>query len=76
MNEQPMTLRDTAKGIAVRAAILGVGGIAVSGLITSMAMRAAGTMLRVMTGVFLLAVTGGLVTYEARKVQRHLAAAL
>jgi len=42
MNEQPMTFRDTAKGIAVRAGILGVGGVVVSGLVMSIAMKMAG----------------------------------
>lgn len=74
MNEQPMSLRDTAKEIAVRAGILGVGGVVISGLIASVAMRAASALLRVLVGLFLLLVTGGLVTFEVKKVQRRLAA--
>jgi uncharacterized membrane protein (Fun14 family) len=76
MNEQPMSLRDTAKGIAVRAGILGVGGVVVSGLVVSFAMKAAGTLVRVLVGLFLLMVTGGVVTYEANRVQRRLARSL
>lgn len=76
MNEQPMTLRDTAKGIAVRAGILGVGGVVVSGLVMSMAMKMAGALVRVLVGLFLLLVTGGVVTYEAKRVQRRLATSL
>ena len=76
MNEQPMSLRDTAKGIAVRAGILGVGGVVVSGLVVSTMMKAAGTLVRALTGLFLLLITGGLVTWEARKVQRRLAESL
>ena len=76
MNEQPMTLRETAKGMAVRAGILGVGGVVLSGLVVSVAMKAAGSLVRVFVGLFLLLVTGGLVTYEAKKVQRRLATSL
>jgi len=76
MNEQPMSLRDTGKGIAVRAGILGVGGVVVSGLVVSTMMKAAGTLVRTITGLFLLLITGGLVTWEARKVQRRLAESL
>jgi len=76
MNEQPMTLRETAKGMAVRAGILGVGGIAISGLVVSVAMKAASGLLRAFVGLFLLLVTGGLMTYEARKMQRKLAESL
>ena len=76
MNEQPMTLRDTAKGMAVRAGILGVGGVVVSGLVMSMAMKMAGSIVRVFVGLFLLLVTGGVVTYEAKRMQRRLATSL
>lgn len=76
MNEEPMSLRDTAKGIAVRAGIVGVGGVVVSGLVVSFAMKAAGTLVRVLVGLFLLLVTGGAVTYEANRVQRRLAKSL
>jgi len=76
MNEQPMTLRDTAKGIAVRAGVLGVAGVVMSGIVVSGAMRLGSTLVRALVGLFLLAVTGGLVTYEAKKVQRRMAEAL
>jgi hypothetical protein len=76
MNEQPMSLRDSTKGIAVRAGILGVGGVVVSGLVVSTVMKAAGTLVGAVTGLFLLLITGGLVTWEARKVQRRLAESL
>jgi hypothetical protein len=76
MNEQPMSLRDTAQGIAVRAGILGVGGVVVSGLVVSTMMKTAGTLVRALTGLFLMLITGGLVTWEARKVQRRLAESL
>ncbi len=76
MNEQPMSLRDTAKGIAVRASVLGVGGVVVSGLIVSGVLKVGSALVRSLVGLFLLLVTGGLVTYEARKVQRRLAESL
>jgi hypothetical protein len=76
MNEQPMSLRDAGRGIAVRAGILGVGGVVASGLVVSTMMKAAGTLVRALTGLFLLLITGGLVTWEAKKVQRRLAESL
>jgi len=76
MNEQPLTLRETAKGIAVRAGILGVAGVVVSGFVMSLAMRLASGLVRVLIGLFLLLVTGGVVTWEAKKFRRHFASAV
>ena len=76
MNEQSLTIRETAKGIAVRAGILGVAGVVAGGIVMSLAMRAASVLVRVLIGLFLLLVTGGVVTWEARKFRRHLAGAV
>ena len=76
MNEQPMTLRDTAKGIAVRAGILSVAGVVLTGLVVSGAMKIGSALVRALVGLFLLLVTGGMLTYEAKKVQRRLAMSL
>jgi len=76
MNEQPMTLRDTAKGIAVRAGILSVAGVVLTGLVVSGAMKIGSALVRALVGLFLLLVTGGMLTHEAKKVQRRLAMSL
>jgi len=76
MNEQPMTLRDTAKGIAIRAGILSVAGVVVSGLFVSGALKAGSMLVRSLVGLFLLLITGGIVTLEAKKVQHRLATSL
>jgi len=72
MNEQPMTLRDTAKGIAIRAGVLVVGGVVIGGWFTALLFKAASGLVKVLLGLFLLLVTGGLVTWEVKRVQRHL----
>jgi predicted lipid-binding transport protein (Tim44 family) len=65
-----MSLRDIAKGIGIRAAILGVGGLIASGLLTAAILKAAGTLVKVFLGVILLVIGGGVATWELRKVQR------
>jgi len=73
MNEQPMSLRDTAKGVAVRAGVLSVAVVIGSVWIYSMLLKFAGAALRALLGVLLLLIAGGLVTFEIKKVQRRLA---
>lgn len=72
MNEQPMSLRDTAKGIGIRAAILGVGGLVVGGWLTAFAMRTAGRIIQLMVGLVLLMLGAGAATWEFKKVQKRL----
>ena len=68
-----MSLRDTAKGIAIRAGILSVGSVVVGAWLFSLAARAAGGLVKILAGLFLLTVGAGVVTWQVRKVQRHLA---
>jgi len=74
MNEtQPMSLRGTAKGIAIRAGVLTVGGVVAGAWLFSVALKAAGGLVKAFAALFLLAVGAGVATWEVKKVQRRLA---
>jgi hypothetical protein len=73
MSEQPLTLRETARGVAVRAGVLVVGGIVVGGWLTAMLFKAASGLMKLLIGLLLALIAGGLVTYEVKKVQRRIA---
>ena len=72
MNEQPMTLRDTARGVAIRAGVLVVGGVVIGGWFTALLFKAASGLMKALIGLFLLLVTGGLVTWEVKRMQKRL----
>ena len=69
MNEQPETLRDTAESIAVRTAILSVGGLLIGGWIVGLVMRVAGKAIHLLliVGVSLLGI--GLAAFEVKQVK-------
>lgn len=73
MSEQPLTLRETARGVAVRAGVLVVGGIVIGGWITALLFKAAGGLMKILIGLLLVLITGGLVTYEVKRVQKRIA---
>jgi len=72
MNEEPLTLRETARGIGIRAAILGLGGLIVGGWVTAFALRVTGRLVQLSIGLILLLIGGGAATWEVRKLQRRL----
>lgn len=72
--EPPMSLRDTAKGVAVRAGILSLVTVVGSLWIFSLLLKFAGTAMRALLGILLLLIAGGLVTVELKKVQKRLTA--
>ena len=72
--EPPMSLRDTAKGVAIRAGLLGGVTLLGSVWIFSLLLKFAGTAMRAMLGVLMLLIAGGLVTFEVKKVQKRLRA--
>ncbi len=65
-----MSVRDTVKGIGIRAAVLGVGGLIVGGLFTAAMLKAAGTLIKVLLGLMLLLIGGSVAAWEIKKVQR------
>jgi hypothetical protein len=72
-DSKPLDLRQTAKGIAVRAGILSVVSLVLGAWLFSLAAKAASGLVKVLTGVVLLAIGGAVATWEVKKVQRHLA---
>ncbi|HEV8433414.1 MAG TPA: hypothetical protein VGR95_08375 [Thermoanaerobaculia bacterium] len=72
--EPPMSLRDTAKGVAIRAGILTVAITLGSVWIFSLLLKFAGTAMRALLGILMLLIAGGLVTFEVKKVQKRLTA--
>jgi hypothetical protein len=76
MNEQPTNMRDTLRGIGIRAGILAVGGLVVGGVVAAGAMKAAGTMMQLAAGATLVLAAGGYATYEARRLRRRMAGGL
>jgi hypothetical protein len=66
-----LDLGQTAKGIAVRAGILSVASIVLGAWLFSLAARAASGLVKIVTGVLLLAVGGGVATWEVRKLKRR-----
>lgn len=77
----PLDLRDTAKGIAVRAGVLSVVALVAGTWLFSLAARAAGGLVKVVTAIVLLAIGGGVAAWEIRKAKerlgdRHAGAAL
>lgn len=73
MNNDDLSLRDTARGIALRAGILAVGGIFVGGWLAAATLKAAGTAVKITTGTALLLIGGGVAAWEVKKVQRRFA---
>ena len=68
---QSLTLRDTAKGIAIRAGILTIGGVVISAWLFSLAAKAASGLVKVMAGALILAIGGGFAAWEVKKVQKR-----
>ena len=67
-----MSLRDTAKGVAIRASFLGVVGLIVGAWIFSLAAKTATFFVKFFVGLVLLLIGAGLATFEVKKIQRRL----
>jgi predicted lipid-binding transport protein (Tim44 family) len=66
-----LSVTDTAKGIAVRAGVLAVGGIIVGTWLFSLAAKAAGGMVKIVAGTLLLAIGGGVAAWELKKFRKR-----
>lgn len=71
-NPQPLDLRGTAKGIAVRAGFLSIAALIVGTWLFSLAAKAASGLVKIATGLILLAIGGGYAAWEVKKMRRHL----
>ena len=69
-----MSLRDTAKGVVIRAGILSVVTLLGSVWIFSLLLKFASTAMRAMLGVLMLLIAAGLLTFEVKKAQKRLTA--
>lgn len=76
MNQQPMDMPDTLRGIGIRAGFLAVGGLVIGGAVAAGAMKAAGTLMQLAAGAVLVLAAGGYATYEARRLSRRMAGGL
>jgi hypothetical protein len=70
-NSEPMDLRETARGIAIRAGVLTVGGILIGGWIVGVSMKIAGKAIHVLLLAGTALVLGGIATYEVKKHLPH-----
>jgi membrane protein DedA with SNARE-associated domain len=68
---QPMSLRDTAKGVAVRASVLGVVGLIVGAWLFGLAAKAASGIVKLLVGLLLLTVGGGVAAWKVRQARRR-----
>ncbi|HEY3056210.1 MAG TPA: hypothetical protein VGK31_09805 [Thermoanaerobaculia bacterium] len=66
-----MSLRDTAKGVAVRAGLLGVVGLIAGAWLFGVAAKTASALVKFIVGLILLAIGAGLATLEVKKIQRR-----
>jgi hypothetical protein len=73
MNE-PEDVQQLLRGIGVRAALLGVGGLIVSGTLAAITLRAASGMIKIALGTTLLLIGSGVAAWEVKKMQRYIEA--
>jgi membrane protein DedA with SNARE-associated domain len=69
---QPMSLRDTATGIAIRAGFLGAVGLVIGAWVFGVAAKTASVLVKVVVGLILLGIGAGVATLEVKKIQRRL----
>ena len=67
MNDEPMSLTDTARGIAIRAGLLTAGGMLVAGWVIAMAMKVAGKAIHILLLLGSTLILGGITAYEVKK---------
>jgi ascorbate-specific PTS system EIIC-type component UlaA len=68
---QLLSLRDTAKGIAVRAGILSVAGLVIGAWVFGLAAKTAAGIVKFTVGLLLLSIGAGFVAVEVRKVRQR-----
>jgi hypothetical protein len=72
MDEQPSNLNDLARGIGIRAAVLGVGALIVTGSLAALTLKAASSAVKLALGTTLLVVGSGLAAYEVKRLQHRI----
>ena len=69
---EPLSIRDTAKGIAVRAGFLSVVALVVGAWVFGLAAKTATAIVKVVVGLLLLTIGAGVATWEVKKIQRQI----
>ena len=70
MNEE-LSIRDTARGVAVRGGILLAGGLLVGGWLAGVAFKVAGKAVHLLLMLGLALIGAAFATYEVKKIQRR-----
>ena len=73
MNEtkDTISLSDTAKGIGVRAGLLAIGGLLVTGWVVAVATKIAGAAIHLLLILGAGLIGAGLITYKVREFEKH-----
>ena len=69
---EPLSLRDTAKGIAIRAGFLSVAGLVIGAWVFGLAAKTAAGIVKVLVGLLLVTIGAGVATWEVKKIQRRI----
>ncbi|HEX6158534.1 MAG TPA: hypothetical protein VF111_00105 [Thermoanaerobaculia bacterium] len=69
--ERPDSVRELARGIAVRAGILGVAGVVVGAVAFGAAAKAASGAVKILAGLLLVSAGVGLAAWEVKKARRQ-----
>lgn len=66
MNDESMSLRDTARGVLIRAGLLTAGGVLIGGWIVGVSMKLAGKAIHLLLLAGTALVVGGMATYQVK----------
>ena len=70
-DNEELSVRDTARGIAIRAGLLTVGGMLIGGWIVGVSMKIAGKAIHFLFLAGAALLLGGIATYEVKKHLPH-----
>ncbi len=71
MNEQPDDIRAFVRDIGVRAAVVGVGGLIVTGSLAVLSRKGVSGVVKGALGTTIAMTCGGLAAWELRKIRQH-----
>ena len=73
MNESD-DVGELVQNIGIRAAVLSVGGLIVTGSVAILTLKAASGMLKVALGTTIAMICGGIAAWELKKIQQYVSA--
>lgn len=74
LTTQPLSLRETAKGLAVRAGLLSAVALVIGAWVFGLAAKTATAIVKVVVGLLLVTIGAGLATFEVRRQSRRFGA--